>query len=66
MTTLKAKQFHLIEDMDISAFVFAAVERVEEFAARLSGILRLWVSRSNQRRLLAQMNARLLDDVGLT
>jgi len=66
MTTLKAKHFHLIEDLDIAAFVFAAVERVEEFAANLGGTLRQWVRRSNERRLLAQMNSRLLDDIGLT
>ncbi len=66
MTTSRAKHFNFIEDMDIAALVFAAVERVEGFAANLGGTLRLWVRRSNERRLLAQMNAHLLDDIGLT
>lgn len=66
MSTVKAKQFHLIEDLDIAAMVFAAVESVEDFAAKTSGTLRMWMRRSNERRLLAQMSARLQDDIGLT
>ena len=64
--SVKAKQFHLIEDLDIAAIVFAAVERIEAFAARVSGIYRLWAQRSHDRRMLAGMNARMLDDIGLT
>ena len=66
MSTLKAKHFHLIEDMDIAALTFAAVERVEAFGASVKEIVRSWIRRSNDRRLLAMMNDRMLDDIGLS
>jgi uncharacterized protein YjiS (DUF1127 family) len=66
MTTLKARNFHLIEDLDIAALTFAAIERIEGFAATVSGAIKLWVRRSNERRLLSQMSHRMLDDIGLT
>ena len=66
MSTIKAKQFHLIEDMDIAALVFAAVERTEAFAARVTGTLRTWVRRSDERRQLAHMNEHMLNDIGLS
>ena len=66
MSTLKAKHFHLIEDLDIAALTFAAIERIEGFAASVSGGIKLWVRRSNERRLLGQMNQRMLNDIGLT
>ncbi|MDH3386788.1 MAG: DUF1127 domain-containing protein [Gammaproteobacteria bacterium] len=65
MSTLKAKHFHLIEDMDIAALTFAAVERIEGFAAKVAEIVRVWARRSHDRRMLAIMNAHLLDDIGL-
>lgn len=66
MSTLKAKHFHLIEDLDIAALTFAAIERIEGFAATVFGGIKLWVRRSNERRLLGQMNQRMLNDIGLT
>jgi uncharacterized protein YjiS (DUF1127 family) len=66
MSTLKAKHFHLVEDLDIAALTFAAIERIEGFAASVSGAIKLWVRRSNERRLLGQMNQRMLNDIGLT
>ncbi len=66
MSTLKAKHFHLIEDLDIAALTFAAVERIEGFAAKIMQSVKLYVSRSQERRLLGQMNHRMLDDIGLT
>ena len=66
MSTLKAKHFHLIEDLDVAALTFAAIERIEGFAASVSGAIKLWVRRSNERRLLGQMNQRMLNDIGLT
>ncbi len=66
MSTLKARQFHLIEDMDISALTFAVVERIETFAVKAGSIVRTWVRRSNDRRMLAQMNEHMLKDIGLT
>jgi uncharacterized protein YjiS (DUF1127 family) len=66
MSTLKAKHFHLIEDLDIAAMTFAAIERIEGFTAKVIRQTRLWLRRSNDRRLLAQMNDHLLNDIGLT
>jgi len=66
MSTLKVKHFHLIEDLDIAALTFAAIERIEGFAARITQGVKLWVSRSQERQLLSQMSLRMLDDIGLT
>ena len=66
MTTMKAKHFHLVEDLDIAALTFAAVERIEGFAAKVIRGYQLWVRRSHERRLLSQMNEHMLDDIGLT
>ena len=66
MNTIKAKQFHLIEDMDISVMTLAAVERVEEFATKMTNVARTWVRRSNDRRQLALMNEHMLNDIGLS
>jgi len=64
--TTNTRHFHLIEDLDIAALTFAAVERIEGFAATVHGAIRLWVRRSHERRLLSQMNQHLLDDIGLS
>ena len=66
MSTMKAKHFHLVEDLDIAALTFAAVERIEGFAATVQRGIALWVRRSHERRLLSQMNQRMLDDIGLS
>ena len=66
MSTMKAKHFHLIDDLDIAALTFAAIERIEGFAATVKQSLALWVRRSQERYVLAQMNHHMLDDIGLT
>ena len=66
MSTLKAKQFHLIEDMDIAALTLAAVERVEAVAVKVQTVVGTWIRRSNERRLLATMNEHMLKDIGLS
>jgi uncharacterized protein YjiS (DUF1127 family) len=66
MSTLKARHFHLIEDLDIAALTFAAVERVEGFAVTVSHVARTWLRRTNERKMLSQMNDHMLDDIGLT
>lgn len=66
MSTMKAKQFHLIEDMDISVLTLAAIERVEGFKNGVVNLTQTWVRRSNERRMLAQMSDRMLNDIGLT
>ncbi len=62
----KAKQFHLIDDMDISALTFAAIERVEASAVTVGKLIQTWIRRSNERRMLLQMGPHMLDDIGLT
>ena len=62
----KAKQFHLIDDMDISALTFAAIERVEANAVTVGKLIQTWIRRSNERRMLLQMDPHMLDDIGLT
>jgi len=66
MSTLKAKNFHLIDDMDISALTLAAIERIESFAAKVKLIVMTWIRRSHERRMLSMMNQHMLDDIGLT
>lgn len=66
MTTLKAKQFHFIEDMDISALALAAVERVETLGVATAKLVQTWIRRSHDRRMLLQMSSHMLDDIGLT
>ena len=62
----KVKQFHLIEDMDISALTLAAIERVEAFGVTVGKLIQTWIRRSNERRMLLHMNSHMLDDIGLT
>ncbi|HUV23628.1 MAG: DUF1127 domain-containing protein [Gammaproteobacteria bacterium] len=66
MNTLKVRNFSFIEDLDIAALTFAAIERIEGLAATVNGGIKLWVRRSAERRLLAQMSYHMLDDIGLT
>ena len=66
MSTLKAKNFHLIEDMDIAAMTFAAVERIEALSRNVTSVFSTWARRSNDRRTLSLMSDRLLNDIGLT
>lgn len=62
----KAKQFHLIDDMDISALTLAAIERVEAFGVAVVKLAQTWMRRSQERRMLLQMGPHMLDDIGLT
>jgi uncharacterized protein YjiS (DUF1127 family) len=66
MSTLKAKQFHFIDDIDIAASTLTVIGRIEEFVIRTGNVARTWVRRSNERRALAQMNEHMLNDIGLT
>jgi uncharacterized protein YjiS (DUF1127 family) len=66
MSTLKAKHFHLIDDLDIAAKTLAVIERVEGSSTKAVNIARTWVRRSNDRRMLVRMNERMLSDIGLT
>ncbi len=66
MSTLKAKNFHLIDDMDIAALTLAAIEGIEAFAAKVKLVVMTWIRRSNERRSLMMLSQRMLDDIGLT
>jgi uncharacterized protein YjiS (DUF1127 family) len=66
MSTLKAKHFHFIDDLDISVMTLAVIERIESFAAKVKLVVMTWIRRSNERRALAMMNQHMLDDIGLT
>ena len=66
MSTIRARYFHLIDDMDIAAIALAAVNGVENFVANAGHVMQTWIRRSNERRALAMMNQHMLDDIGLT
>ena len=66
MSTVKAKHFHLIDDMDIAALALAAIERVEAFTISVKQVLTTWIRRSTQRRELMLMSDHMLEDIGLT
>ncbi len=66
MSTVKAKHFHLIDDMDIAALALAAIGRVEAFTMGVKQTLATWIRRSNQRRELMMMSEHMLEDIGLT
>lgn len=66
MSTLKAKHFHFIDDLDISVMTLSVIERIESFAAKVKLVVRTWINRSSERRVLAMMNEHMLDDIGLT
>ena len=66
MSTLRAKQFHFIDDMDIAAATFTLTDRVGNVVIKFNDVLRTWVRRSNDRRMLTLMNERMLNDIGLT
>ena len=66
MSTIKAKQFHLIEDLDIAVITLSLVEHVEAAALKVTGTFKVWAARSRDRRHLAQMSNHLMQDIGLT
>jgi len=66
MSTIKARQFRLIEDLDIAAITLNLVERVEAAALKVTGTLKVWSARSRDRHHLGQMSNHLMQDIGLT
>lgn len=64
MTT--AKMSHIIDDLAISEGIYGLVRRVEEASKSLMNTLKVWSARTEDRRQLAQMNDRLLADIGLS
>ena len=66
MSTIKARQFHLIEDLDIAAITLGLVERVEAAAVKVTGTFKVWAARSRDRHYLGQMSNHMMRDIGLT
>ena len=63
MTTVKLYQ---IDSLAISEGIYKLVRRIEAIAETISETLKTWSRRSADRRRLAQMNDRMLTDIGLT
>ncbi|MCP3689162.1 MAG: DUF1127 domain-containing protein [Gammaproteobacteria bacterium] len=57
---------HIVDDLGISEGLYGLVRRIEEASAQVSATFKTWSTRSNDRRQLAQMSDRLLEDIGLT
>ena len=64
MTTLRLHKF--IEDIEISATLYGMVQRIEAAAIKVPKTLAIWVSRTEERRQLAELNDHMLKDIGLT
>jgi len=64
MTTLRLH--HFVEQVDISSTVYGMVQRIESAAAKVQKTFATWALRANGRRQLAELNDRMLDDIGLT
>ncbi len=60
------QNFRLIEDIAIASAAYRAVDRVETLFNTASLALRTWSERSRNRKLLSQMDDRMLEDIGLT
>ena len=64
MTTVR--MHHILDDLAISEALYSAVRSIEGAAAKVSSTLKIWASRVEDRRQLAQMNDRMLADIGLS
>ena len=64
MTTAN-QNFRLFEDVAISSAAYRAVDRVETIISTVRATINTWVERERNRRYLAQMDDRLLRDIGL-
>ena len=64
MTTVK--MHHILDDLAISEGLYSLVRRVENLFKAAAETINVWAQRSNDRRQLAQMNERMLTDIGLS
>jgi uncharacterized protein YjiS (DUF1127 family) len=64
MTTIRLHNF--IEGIEISSVLYGLVQRVEAATVATQKTLATWVSRAKGRRQLAEMDKRMLTDIGLT
>ena len=65
MTTLH-QNFRLFEDVAISSAAYRAVDRMERLFQTVSTTIATWSMRERNRRMLSQMDDRMLEDIGLT
>lgn len=66
MNAALAQNYHLVDDRDIAAMAYTAVERSQSLGVKIGRTIRTWNRRVNDRRALARLNDRLLADAGLT
>lgn len=64
MTTMK--MHHIVDDLAISEGAYSLVSRIENMLAEVSNTLNVWAARSRDRRQLASLSNRMLDDIGLS
>lgn len=64
MTTMKMHR--IVDDLAISEGVYGLVGRIEHAYAAVSKTLNVWSARSRDRRQLAALSDRMLDDIGLS
>ncbi len=60
------QNFRLFEDIAISSAAYRAVDRIETIMAAFRATVATWAERQRNRKSLAQMDDRLLRDIGLT
>ena len=63
MTTLRLHQ--LLDGFDVSGSLYSLVQKIESTAKAADRAVGTWVARSEDRRQLARMSDRLLNDIGL-
>ena len=64
MTTMK--MHHIVDDLAISEGIYGLVGRIENAVAFASKTLKVWATRSKDRRQLAILSDRMLTDIGLS
>ena len=63
MTTLRTHNFE--DEIVISSALYGIVHRIDAAAVKVQKTLATWASRSEDRRQLAVMSDRMLQDIGL-
>ena len=64
MTTMKLH--NIVDDLGISEGVYSLVNRIEHAADSVVKTVNVWIARSRDRRQLAALNDRMLNDIGLS
>lgn len=64
MTTMK--MHHIADDLHIAEGTYSLVRRIEDAINEVSKTLNVWAARSRDRRQLASLSDRMLNDIGLS